>query len=384
MRLNDSYPQVYNHFTLPNSAHNSYFTPIHDAGATNTLFRQSDSHLLTNTKAGGGQNVGLPNGDVITSKATGTLLTAPVSTEVHVFSDDDLQRSLIATADFCNKGCTAIFTSTSATIIHDATGKIISRSTKEPEARLWPFDLPAQIPTISSNNVVRHEINADFVAYSHASFCSPCDRTMSDALRKGFLGNFPRLTPKMFDSEKPNAEATAKGHLKQTKQKSRKKPAGTKSPPPPPPTYDEAADELAESDFISTQIIRTTDFLNSSDMPGRFPHISYRGYEYMLISVFRGYIHVQLLKNRTMTESVKAYRATYNFFADLGHTPKIQMLDNETSKELNAFFKEVKVVAEYVPPNTHRRNRAERAIQDWKGHLISCLCQIDPGFKIRL
>ena len=61
------------------------------------------------------------------------------------------------------------------------------------------------------------------------------------------------------------------------------------------------------------------------------------------------------------------------------------MLDNEDSDLLRNFFTtEAKVVAEYVPPNTHRRNRAERSIQDWKGHQIDCLDMIDKDFRMAL
>ena len=61
------------------------------------------------------------------------------------------------------------------------------------------------------------------------------------------------------------------------------------------------------------------------------------------------------------------------------------MLDNEDSGLLQKFLKdEVNVSIEYVPPNTHRRNRAERAIRDWKGHLISCLDNVDKDFRMSL
>ena len=208
---------------------------------------------------------------------------------------------------------------------------------------------------------------------------------MYDALRKGYLGNFPRLTPQMFNADRPNSTSTAKGHLRQSRQKTRHKAKKTSSPPPPTYTDDEAADELQYSDYIFAKIQRTSELLNSSDMAGRFTHISYRGYEYMLVSVFRGYIHVEILKNRQGGEIVSAYRATYDFYTSLGHTPKFQMLDNEYSNELTKFFlKEAKVEAQYAPPSTHRRNRAERAIQDWKGHFIACLDNVDLDFKMSL
>jgi hypothetical protein len=44
---------------------------------------------------------------------------------------------------------------------------------------------------------------------------------MANALQKGWLGNFPRLTATMFSANKPNSTSTAKGHLSQTKQKSK-------------------------------------------------------------------------------------------------------------------------------------------------------------------
>ena len=202
---------------------NSISNIIHDCGATDTLFRNSDAHLLTGPNTAGTLCVGLPNGEVIRSHSSANFDAPNFSTKVHIFPDKLLNRSLMATADFCNNGCTAIFNSTSATIIHDETGQIISRSLKDPQARLWPFDPSSVSPKFLANNVVRHEINADFVAYCHASFCSPPDSSMYEALRKGFLGNYPRLTAKMFRSNMPNSPSTAKGHLKQRRQTSKNK-----------------------------------------------------------------------------------------------------------------------------------------------------------------
>jgi hypothetical protein len=125
--------------------------------------------------------------------------------------------------------------------------------------------------------------------------------------------------------------------------------------------------------------------MNSSDMPGRFTHVSHRGYEYILISVYRGYIHAEPLKSRQGADLLSAYRNTYSFFKRLGHNPKFQMLDNEDSIKLQTFFRdEAQVEVQYVPPNTHRRNRAERAIRDWKAHFISGLDSVDKDFLMYL
>ena len=60
------------------------------------------------------------------------------------------------------------------------------------------------------------------------------------------------------------------------------------------------------------------------------------------------------------------------------------MLDNAKSNALNKLLKhELKVTVELVPQNCHRRNRAERAIQDWKAHFIAGLATVDPNFPIQ-
>jgi len=248
-------------------------------------------------------------------------------------------------------------------------------------------------PTVS--NVVRHEINADFVAYSSASFFSPPDSSLANALKLGWLGNFPRLTASMLMANQPNSISTAKGHLQQTRQKNHSS-TYTASPQRVVNTAtlttlseldseDDATAHISDSNSVFTHLSTRTEFLNSSDMPGRFTHVSYRGYEYMLISVYRGYIHCEPLKSRQSTDLLSAYRNTYLFFKRHGHSPQFQMLDNEDSTKLQQFFRdEVHVEAQYVPPSTHRRNRAERAIRDWKSHFISGLDNVDKDFLMYL
>ena len=59
----------------------------------------------------------------------------------------------------------------------------------------------------------------------------------------------------------------------------------------------------------------------------------------------------------------------------------IQILDNEASAEYNRAIK-TKCNANYqlVPPNTHRRNAAERAIRTFKAHFLSILAGVAPYF----
>ena len=364
--------------------------PIQDCGATNIFFRQSDSHYLSNVKPGGGLTVGLPNGAAIRSVATGILETPPISTKAHIFSDTDLDRSLVSTAEFCNQGCTATLTATSLTIVHDATGTIVAHSTKDKSDRLWPAfqhnDTPLPSP-VTANLLVRHEINADFVAYFHATMGSPPDSSMERALRAGYFSNVDRITAKMFRDNQPNSVATAKGHLDQSRkgiQSTTKTRTARRGPPSSPPQALDVHDDCdlgpeQAKDAIVFQVRQVNE--NSSDLTGRFPYISRQGFQYMLISIYRGYIHVELMKDRSAAEYVRAFRLTYFFFHSKSHKPEYQSLDNETSTAIETFLRdEANVKLTYVPADTHRRLRAERAIRSWKNHLLATMATTDKDF----
>ena len=198
---------------------------IADSGATDTLFRVADLHHLHNVTQGGGLHVALPNGQIITSVATGELhlsdRIAPI--EAHVFGNDDLNRTLIAVADICATGCNTTLTQNDITVSHN--GEIVVHSMKAPTDKLWPITLPSQRATATqphtANNVVTHQHNADYVAFVHASLCSPPVESLAKALRAGFLSNLPRLTPKMLTDNMPMSIATAKGHLNRNRQSQR-------------------------------------------------------------------------------------------------------------------------------------------------------------------
>ena len=55
-------------------------------------------------------------------------------------------------------------------------------------------------------------------------------------------------------------------------------------------------------------------------------------------------------------------------------------MDNEISAEILNALKQKEVNYQLVPPHTHRRNLAERAIQTYKNHLKAELANADPAF----
>jgi hypothetical protein len=105
-----------------------------------------------------------------------------------------------------------------------------------------------------------------------------------------------------------------------------------------------------------------------SDLPDAFPVRAKDGTQYLLLSVYKGYIiHVEPLASRTTAHLCAAYHlSTYQFFRNLGHKLKIQNLDNEKSPALLDFFTSQLIAYHFVPPENHRTNNAERAIQKFK------------------
>jgi hypothetical protein len=81
------------------------------------------------------------------------------------------------------------------------------------------------------------------------------------------------------------------------------------------------------------------------------------------------------MKSRTSSSYVHAFRSAFTFFASFSHPVTFLVLDNETSSELTTLFRSQKpsVRFQHVPPNNHRSNKAERAIQTTKNHFIAVL-----------
>ena len=96
------------------------------------------------------------------------------------------------------------------------------------------------------------------------------------------------------------------------------------------------------------------------------------------------YIDAKPMKNKSSEEHIRAYQELLKRIKATGVCdPKLHILDNEASKEYQeAIEKQCKL--QMVPPDTHRRNIAERAIQTFKDHFIAILSGVDEQFPIYL
>jgi hypothetical protein len=123
-----------------------------------------------------------------------------------------------------------------------------------------------------------------------------------------------------------------------------------------------------------------------TDQTGKFPVVSSKGNKYIMIlyDYDSNAILAQTIKDRTAPELLKAFQFMEQELVARGLKPKLMKLDNEASKLLKAYLRQQDITFQLVPPYSHRRNSAERAIRSFKDHLIAGLCSTDKSFPMHL
>ena len=293
---------MYNVFSVNDSKNNekkfsyvsssSCLDPIMDTGSTNTLLTTSDYNHLKSTPIDTPPSlVHLPNGESIESTCS-TIIQPSHSLPpivASVFPDNVLNRSLVSLSDCLSDGYQAIFTNTSLTIVNNH-NEVILRSDKSPDEKLWKIPIFSLVPPPASgvkypplggkisptgvhstpkstNHVITHQHNADYVQFIHAVFGSPSISTFTKAISKGFLSFLPRLTTALVTANPPISIATAKGHLDRHRQ-------GIRS------TSEANASSIDDEDVDDNHMYIDVDLLERvthADVTGKFPVQSTQG-----------------------------------------------------------------------------------------------------------
>ncbi len=79
---------------------------------------------------------------------------------------------------------------------------------------------------------------------------------------------------------------------------------------------------------------------------------------------------------------LRAYRKIYEWLTHSGFKPLLHKLDNETSKDVKAFVATEQTRIQYTPPDIHRTNPAERAIQTLKNDFLAGMAGLPNSFPI--
>ena len=82
---------------------------------------------------------------------------------------------------------------------------------------------------------------------------------------------------------------------------------------------------------------------------------------------------------------VEAYKDRFDYLESKGFKIKINIMDNQATKQVKRFLSKKDCRLQLVEPHNHRLNAAERAIQTYKDHfLISGLCTTYVDFPVQL
>jgi hypothetical protein len=220
-------------------------------------------------------------------------------------------------------------------------------------------------------NVYELPSTKEVIRFLHAALGFPTKATLLTAIRNGNLVTFPALNVSNVNKHFPESNETQKGHMKQVKQDVR----STK-----------VIDEDAMLEFKPTPGVRHKDVylrvFNAtkkaiySDQTGKFPIPLVGGNKYIMVAckLDGNYIDAEPLKTRETKSLVNAYQAIFNRWKAMNViSPNWHILDNEAPEALKQAIRENHCRVELTPADQHRRNAAERAIQTFKGHLISVL-----------
>jgi hypothetical protein len=228
-----------------------------------------------------------------------------------------------------------------------------------------------------ANNVYNLPSVKQSVQYLHAAAGFPVEESWIKAIKAGNYNTWPNLTPSIVQRHFPESDETQQGHMKRQRQ-------GVRSTR----VQEETELNVPAIPKVRDVYIKIYNAMETmhSDQTGRFPATSRKGNQYVmvLVEVDGNFIDAEPIKNKSEGAMIKAYTTLWKRLTASGTVkPKTHILDNEASKE---FKREIQknCMIQLEPPDNHRQNLAERAIQTLKKHFKSILAGVDDTFPMRL
>ena len=160
----------------------------------------------------------------------------------------------------------------------------------------------------------------DLAMYYHRAAFSPVPTTFITAINNGNLSTWPGLTAELISKHLPKSLATAKGHDKLARK-------NVRSTRPQDPTPDLP---VTRTKTIHITVIEPSSLL-ATDLTGRFPTISSRGYKYIIVCYIydTNGIIVRPIKNLSVTEHIRVYKEIFGYLEKQGLRPAVHNMDNE-------------------------------------------------------
>jgi len=336
----------------------------------------------------------LPNNSILKSSGKTNLPLTRIVPNARVAEIiPGLTRSLISINKMAENGYTTIFhPGTEGATIHEpgtltitTSAPPVLRGNKNNGDKLWTISTgwtKEKRPKEEVANAYSLPSIEQTIKYLHAAAGYPTKETWIKAIRMGFFITWPSLTVANVSKHHPESDETQKGHMKRQRQGIRSTRIETTmqneqnnaNVPKPKKMRD-----------ILTKIHNAAETMHT-DQTGRFPATSSSGNKYIMVmvEVDGNYIDAEPLKDKTAGAMIKAYQTLWKRITATGIiTPTTHIMDNEASAELKAEIKK-NCSIQLVPPDNHRRNLAERAIQTFKTHSKAILAGVDYTFPMRL
>jgi hypothetical protein len=224
-------------------------------------------------------------------------------------------------------------------------GKDVMYGSRDPKSRLWRVYLKQKMKTKTAQ-------------CNHALFSS-----------------WPGLNEQRVEKYLSKSTSTTKDHLNQQRQNARTtkiKDAELLDPESDP-------DHGIKTQFVYAATIDAGQIY--TDQTGRFPVVSSKGNKYIMIlyDYDSNAILAKPIKERTAPELLKAFQFMEQELVARGLKPELMKLDNEASTLLKDYLYQQDITFQLVPPYSHRRNSAERAIRSFKDHLIAGFNELHLG-----
>jgi hypothetical protein len=382
------------------------FEPNKDKSETMVIDSGATSHFATETIAlphigePSTKQVYLPNGSVISGSERAELPNVnfpTVAKRVDILPN--LKKSLFSVGKVADEGYTTIFHPRNEGVTIHKEGTVTITSTKPADLQgwraksgLWEFNpnknnkhSPPQTenkpppPEDTICNVHGLPSTPMAIRYLHAAAGYPTKSTWTAAIKNGNFVTWPLLTVENVNKHYPENNETDKGHMKMQRMNVRSTKIVEEK------TEQEDTTPLPKKNDVYTHVFNAHDTMYT-DQTGAFPVTSNRGNKYVMVmcEVDGNHIDAEPMKSRTADSLVQTYLILWKRLTSTKViTPKLHILDNEAPEALQEAIKN-RCKMQLAPPDTHRSNLAERAIQTFKNHFVSILSGIDKSFPINL
>jgi hypothetical protein len=265
------------------------------------------------------------------------------------------------------------------------------------------------------------QTKANSIKFTHQSLLSPHLSTLLKAIRRGFLKGCPNLITKGVSRYTNPSPATARGHMKQPHQGIQ---STTQRQPRAPPSKQQLPnvqgapinnksnmDDLFEpwanvgppehglnvivneNDSSIGNIFCFDAFADKqtgilyNNLTGLFPYMSLEGNVCLFLVIYHYESNAILalpISGFNDNTIFAAYKTQFKFLENKGHKIKLNVMDNQCTKQIKKFLTTNDCNLLLVEPHNHCVNAAEHTIQTFKDQFISVLATTDSKFPLQL